>query len=108
MDGAEVLPNDQREILAFRGHAKGLEMACRVHPDVPDDWIGDLSRLRQVIAHLIGNAIRFTAKGEVIVEISNRKLEADHAVSEFAVRDPAIGIPLRHANRSRRQSFQDD
>ena len=84
---------DCMEILAFRGHAKGLEMACHVHPDVPDDLIGDPGRLRQVIVNLVGNAIKFTAKGEVVVAISNKKLEADHAVLEFAVRDTGIGIP---------------
>src|SRR5262249_62130448 len=53
------------ETLAFRGHAKGLEIACRVKPDVPDRLIGDPGRLRQESVNLVGNAIRCTHAGEV-------------------------------------------
>jgi two-component system, sensor histidine kinase and response regulator len=84
---------DCMETLAFRGHAKGLEMACHVRPDVPDHLIGDPGRLRQVIVNLVGNAIKFTEKGEVVVHVATKSREADHVVLEFSITDTGIGIP---------------
>jgi signal transduction histidine kinase len=55
--------------LTTRAHAKGLKLAWRVHPGVPDRLIGDWPRLGQVVVHLVGNAIKFTEKGEVVVTI---------------------------------------
>jgi signal transduction histidine kinase/DNA-binding response OmpR family regulator/HPt (histidine-containing phosphotransfer) domain-containing protein len=81
------------ETLAFRGHAKGLEIACHVRPDVPDHLLGDPGRLRQVIVNLVGNAIKFTHAGEVVVHVGTKELAADHVVLEFSVADTGIGIP---------------
>src|SRR5262245_33624850 len=81
------------ETLAFRGHAKGLEVACHVKPDVPDHLIGDPGRLRQVIVNLVGNAIKFTQAGEIVVRVGTRERQDDSAVLEFSVTDTGIGIP---------------
>ena len=81
------------ETLAFRGHAKGLEIACHVKPDVPDHLIGDPGRLRQVIVNLVGNAIKFTHAGEVVVQVGARERHDDHVVLEFSITDTGIGIP---------------
>src|SRR5262245_18833863 len=81
------------ETLAFRGHAKGLEIACHVRPDVPDHLIGDPGRLRQVIVNLVGNAIKFTHAGEVVVHVRARERQDDNVVLEFSITDTGIGIP---------------
>ena len=81
------------DTLAFRGHAKGLEIACHVKPDVPDHLIGDPGRLRQVIVNLVGNGIKFTHAGEVVVQVGTRERQDDHVLLEFSITDTGIGIP---------------
>jgi two-component system, sensor histidine kinase and response regulator len=74
--------------LAARAHRKGLELLCDVAPDVPDALAGDVARLRQILINLVGNAIKFTAEGEVVVSVARL---ADGRV-ELRVRDTGIGI----------------
>ncbi len=87
---------DAMKALALRAHKKGLELACRIAPTVPDAVIGDAGRLRQVIVNLVGNAIKFTEHGEVVVRIENDRTAtaaAGECWLQFAVRDTGIGIP---------------
>jgi two-component system sensor histidine kinase/response regulator len=79
--------------LALRAHQKGLELAYDVSPDVPSDVIGDPGRLRQILVNLIGNAIKFTEHGEVLVEIERRESEEQRVELHFKVADTGIGIP---------------
>jgi PAS domain S-box-containing protein len=88
---------DALRTLALRAHAKGLELACDVAPDVPDALVGDSARLRQVLLNLAGNALKFTEKGEVVVGVSLMEAPDRCAGGEVAlhvaVRDTGIGIP---------------
>ena len=79
--------------LALTAHKKGLELLCHVPPTLPEAVIGDLSRLRQIIINLVSNAIKFTDKGEVAVEVQEESRTADGITLHFMVRDTGIGIP---------------
>ncbi len=79
--------------LALRAHKKGLELVSDVRPDVPDGLVTDLGRLRQVLVNLAGNAIKFTAKGEVVVRVEAESITQGEAVLRFSVTDTGIGIP---------------
>ncbi len=81
------------EFLALRAHEKGLELVCRIDPDVHTFLIGDPGRLRQILVNLIGNAIKFTSSGEVVIEAVT-EYETDGQVAvHFNIRDTGIGIP---------------
>ncbi len=86
---------DTLRTLAMRAHKKGLELLSHVQPEVPDALVGDASRLRQVLLNLVGNAIKFTEEGEVVVRVElDGQLAADGEVGvRFAVSDTGIGIP---------------
>ena len=79
--------------LALRAHEKDLELALRVHPDVPDGLVGDPTRLRQVLFNLVGNSIKFTDRGEVAVHVSLESSGPETVTLHFAVVDTGIGIP---------------
>lgn len=81
------------EILAMRANEKGLELACHLAPEVPSSLIGDPHRLNQILINLIGNALKFTDKGSVIVRITNEPGAATPGVIRFSVTDTGIGIP---------------
>jgi two-component system sensor histidine kinase/response regulator len=80
-------------MLAFAAQEKGLEMICEIAPDVPRHVVADPARLRQVIVNLVGNAIKFTAQGQVRVAVTLEREHAQQSWLRFAVRDTGIGIP---------------
>jgi PAS domain S-box-containing protein len=81
------------QALALRAHAKDLELACRIAPDVPDALIGDAGRLRQVLLNLVGNAIKFTERGEVLASVGLEEPPREGITLRVAVADTGIGIP---------------
>lgn len=79
--------------LAAQAHSKNLELAFHVHPEIPDNLTGDPGRLRQILVNLVGNSIKFTEKGEVIVKVETSS-ETDKEIElHFSVSDTGIGIP---------------
>jgi hypothetical protein len=100
----EAAPFDLRELvektaqtLAVRAHPKGLELTCQIDPTVPGTLVGDAGRLRQVLTNLIGNAIKFTEQGEILVRV-----EATEVETEVEMPSAFFGQGHRHRH-SRRQ-----
>ncbi len=86
------------EILGMRAGDKGLDLVCHIQPDIPMDVVGDPLRLRQIITNLIGNAVKFTEAGEILLEVKAAP-QADAISAEgidlvFTVTDTGIGIPV--------------
>jgi PAS domain S-box-containing protein len=87
------------EVMAVNAHTKGIELACRISPDIPLHVTGDPTRLRQILLNLIGNAVKFTDRGEVVLEVCPDRMASPSRGNEkpvrvhFAVRDTGIGIP---------------
>jgi PAS domain S-box-containing protein len=84
---------DAIRALAIRAQQKGLELACHIRRTAPDRLVGDPGRLKQVITNLVANAIKFTEKGEVLVEVDPSSIDQDAVLLHFAVSDTGIGIP---------------
>jgi len=83
------------EMVAARAHEKGLALVCEIAPNVPDDVIGDPTRLRQVLLNLLGNAIKFTQSGEVSLRVTRCPDSSSSTALRltFTVADTGIGIP---------------
>ncbi len=82
------------KVLGIRAAANNLELVCDLSPDVPEIVQGDPGRLRQILINLIGNAVKFTRQGEVVVGVRRLAETADEVELSFSVRDTGIGIPL--------------
>jgi two-component system, sensor histidine kinase and response regulator len=75
---------------ALRARKKGVEMVCKIAPSIPTHFLGDAVRLRQILVNLVGNAVKFTERGEIVVTAENEPITK---MLQFAVRDTGIGIP---------------
>jgi CheY-like chemotaxis protein len=84
---------DAAQAVALRAHQKGLELVVDVDPAVPHTLRGDPGRLRQILLNLLGNAIKFTRHGEVVLRVTMDEATPQHAVLQFSIRDTGIGIP---------------
>jgi signal transduction histidine kinase/DNA-binding response OmpR family regulator len=83
---------DTMKFMAGRAHEKDLELVLDIKPTVPDLVIADAPRLRQIVVNLIGNAIKFTSRGEVVLEVSFDELADQQIELHFVIRDTGIGI----------------
>jgi signal transduction histidine kinase/DNA-binding response OmpR family regulator len=86
------------QTLALRAHQKHLELVCRIDPAAPDALVGDSTRLRQVLINLVGNAIKFTAAGEIGIEVKGESQDGQTRL-HFAVSDTGIGMDDEQLNR---------
>jgi two-component system, sensor histidine kinase and response regulator len=96
--------DDTMKTLALGADRKGLELALDVADDVPERLVGDPGRLRQVLVNLVGNAVKFTSTGEVIVRVSLENGRGGENTLKFSVSDTGIGIPL-HQRESIFEAF---
>lgn len=81
------------DTLAARAFTKGLELACMIHHRVPSLLRSDPGRLRQILMNLVGNAIKFTEKGEVVIRVELQNETDDQVTLLFSIKDTGIGIP---------------
>jgi signal transduction histidine kinase/ActR/RegA family two-component response regulator len=93
-------PFDLRQImtevlgsLSLRADEKGIDLACQVSSHVPKTLIGDEARVRQVLVNLVGNAVKFSDRGEVFVSVTQQSQNDNDVVLQFSVTDMGIGIP---------------
>ena len=91
--GFRQFMDESLKIMGMKSHEKGIELAYRVAPGVPDRILGDPVRLRQILLNLVDNAIKFSDKGEVIVSAAVQSKEDYEVVLQISVADSGIGIP---------------
>ena len=84
--------------LALRAHHKGLELVWRVENDVPDHLRGDAGRLRQVLINLVGNALKFTERGEIVVSVEKDSQDGADIVLHFPCRTPVSAFPRKSSS----------
>ena len=90
---------DALDLVALRAAERGLELAYCLEPTVPRRIVGDVTRLRQILANLLGNAVKFTEEGEIVVSVSVVSSAATAYELRFSVRDTGIGIPADRRSR---------
>ena len=94
-----VALDEVTDLVALKAHEKGLEYVAMVQPEIPSFLCGDPGRLRQILINLVGNATKFTEKGEVTIRISLENENSTHATIRFSVSDTGIGIPQERMDR---------
>jgi signal transduction histidine kinase/CheY-like chemotaxis protein/ligand-binding sensor domain-containing protein len=85
--------SDCLRLLAVRANEKGIELAVDIQPGVPGILVGDAGRVRQVLMNLVGNALKFTAKGSVLVQVAPAEGQVSSNTLHFMVADTGIGVP---------------
>src|SRR5437879_3494865 len=83
---------DEVAVVRTPDHATSLELAYEIRPGVPDDLVGDIGRIGQIVVNLVGNAIKFTERGEVAVRVDAEAVTADTVTLRVSVQDTGIGI----------------
>ena len=96
------------ELLAPKAHERRLDLAYELDDAIPPTVIGDVTRLRQVLVNLVGNAVKFTAEGEVMIKVVPAETDSRSGLLHFAVRDTGIGIPKEKQNRLFKSFSQTD
>jgi two-component system, sensor histidine kinase and response regulator len=91
--------NETMKALAVRAHQKGLEVVCDFRPGLPETVICDPPRLRQILWNLVGNAIKFTDRGAIVLRTWPEETSADNVLVHFAVSDTGIGIDAKDLGR---------
>jgi len=87
-----VLVEEALEMVGGRAEAKGLELVCHIHAGAPRGLLGDPLRLRQILVNLLGNAVKFTEQGEVLLEVHGGAPDGDSVLLDMRVSDTGIGI----------------
>lgn len=104
----EILPFKLRncleetlDLLSSKAEEKGIDLSCHIEDSVPSQVQGDITRLRQILVNLVGNAIKFTAQGEVFVQVAAQKASdvPNKHLIHFSVRDTGVGIPSEKFDR---------
>ncbi len=95
----QELVTDVRELLRVKAKQKDLELRTTVADDIPRHYLGDPTRIRQVLVNLIGNAIKFTHRGHVTLHVDAMPIEEGRHQVSFAVEDTGIGIAVEHQKR---------
>jgi PAS domain S-box-containing protein len=102
----EYIPFDLRDCVeecldlqATKAMQKGLDLAYYLEPDTPNSIVSDITRVRQILTNLLGNAVKFTAKGDVVVSVTSKLIKNKEYELHFAVKDTGIGIPAERMDR---------
>ena len=86
--------DEAMKVVSIRSHQKGLELVYDILPDVPEALLGDPTRLRQIVLNLVGNAVKFTAEGEVVLRVERLEETETEVTLHFSVIDTGVGVPL--------------
>lgn len=95
----ETIVEEASELLAAKAHAKSVDLAVWISPEIPATVLGDSGRLRQVLLNLIGNAVKFTLSGEVLVSVFSERQDVQVVWLRFEVKDTGLGIPEHAQSR---------